>query len=99
MEPLTLDKVRAALRDVFPVIQEKYHVASLAVFGSYVRHAARQSSDVDVLVTFSDPPGLLRFIELESFLSARLGVRVDLVMHEALKPRIRQRVLAEAIPV
>jgi uncharacterized protein len=70
-----------------------------AVFGSYVRHAARESSDIDLLVSFSDPPGLLRFVELENFLSARLGVKVDLVMRDALKPRIGRRVLAEAVPV
>jgi hypothetical protein len=99
MESQTLDQVRAALRDVLPAVRGKYHVSSLAVFGSYVRQAATESSDVDVLVTFSDPPGLLRFVELESFLSARLGIKVDLVMREALKPRIRQRVLAEAVPV
>ena len=99
MEPRTLDDIRAVLRDLLPLLRTEYHVSSLAVFGSYVHHAAGASSDVDLLVTFSDPPGLLRFVELESFLSARLGLKVDLVMREALKPRIGRRVLAEAVPV
>ncbi len=99
MQPKTLDQIRVVLRDVLPTIRAKYHVSSLAVFGSYARNAAREASDVDVLVSFSDPPGLLGFVELENLLSARLGVKVDLVMREALKPRIGRRVLAEAIPI
>ncbi|HVO26722.1 MAG TPA: nucleotidyltransferase family protein [Candidatus Margulisiibacteriota bacterium] len=99
MEPRTLDQIRAVLRDALPALQAKYQVTSLAVFGSYVHHTARESSDIDLLVSFSDPPGLLRFVELENVLSARLGVKVDLVMRDALKPRIGRRVLAEAVPV
>jgi hypothetical protein len=99
MEPRTLDQIRAVLRDALPALQTKYHVTSLAVFGSYVHRTASESSDIDLLVSFSDPPGLLRFIELESLLSARLGVNVDLVMRDALKPRIGRRVLSEAVPV
>ncbi|MBI4518654.1 MAG: nucleotidyltransferase family protein [Deltaproteobacteria bacterium] len=99
MEPKTLDEICAALRELLPTLRAKYRVSYLAVFGSHVRHAARESSDVDVLVSFSDPPGLLRFVELENLLSARLGLKVDLVMREALKPRIGRRILAEAVPV
>jgi predicted nucleotidyltransferase len=99
MEPRTLDQIRAVLREALPALQAKYHVTSLAVFGSYVHRTARESSDVDLLVSFSDPPGLLRFVEIENLLSARLGVKVDLVMRDALKPRIGARVLAEAVPV
>ncbi len=99
MEPRTLDQIRAVLRDALPTLQTKYHVTSLAVFGSYLHRTARESSDVDLLVSFSDPPGLLRFVELENLLSARLGVKVDLVMREALKPRIGRRVLSEALLV
>ena len=99
MEQRTLEEIRAVLRDALPTLRTKYHVISLAVFGSYVHQTARAASDVDLLVSFSDPPGLLRFVELENLLSARLGVKVDLVMRDALKPRIARRVLAEAVPV
>ena len=99
MEPKTLEEIRGALRDLLPMLRAKYQVSSLAVFGSYVQHAAGESSDVDLLVSFEDPPGLLRFVELENLLSERLGVKVDLVVREALKPRIGRRVVAEALPV
>jgi predicted nucleotidyltransferase len=54
---------------------------------------------LDILVTFSEMPSLLRFIELENDLSDRLGIKVDLVLREALKPAIGERVLHEVVPV
>jgi predicted nucleotidyltransferase len=74
-------------------------VASIALFGSYVRHEERPGSDLDVLVAFDQAPGLLEFVELENYLSDALGVKVDLVMQESLKPRIGKRILSEAVPV
>ncbi len=69
------------------------------VFGSYVRHEQRPDSDLDVLVTFREAPSLLKFIELENYLSGVLGVKIDLVMEDALKPHIGQHILNEAVAV
>jgi predicted nucleotidyltransferase len=87
------------LRQQLPELAEKYHVRSLEVFGSYVRDEQTSESDLDVLVTFDEAPGLFQFIELENRLSDVLGVKVDLVMKSALKPRLEQRILHEAVPV
>lgn len=87
------------LHQQFPLLTERYRVESPGVFGSYVRHNQRPDSDVDILVTFYEPPGLLKFIELENHLTDILGVKVDLVMKDALKPRIGKRVLSEVVPV
>jgi uncharacterized protein len=92
-------QIRDTLRQQLPLLTEHYRVASLGLFGSYVRGEARPDSDLDILVRFHQTPGLLRFIELENYLSDLLGVRVDLVMVEALKPHIGQRILAEVMPV
>jgi len=64
-----------------------------------VRGEQDPESDIDILVTFEDPPGLLRFIELERPLSDRLGRPVDLVTENAPKPRIGDRVRQEAEPI
>lgn len=97
--PSDLNYLKTQLRRHLPTLAEQYHVASLGLFGSYVRGEQEDDSDLDVLVTFSETPGLLTFIELEHHLSDLLGVQVDLVMKDALKPRIGQRVLDEVIPV
>lgn len=67
----------------------------LGLFGSYVRGEQRKRSDLDVLVEFVRVPGMFRFLELERELSSLLGVRVDLVEKEALKPAIGGRILQE----
>lgn len=87
------------LRALLPELRERFAVDTLEVFGSRVRTDAGQQSDVDVLVTFTETPDLLTFIEVEDELSERLGARVDLVMRRSLKPRLRDRVLSEAVPV
>jgi predicted nucleotidyltransferase len=99
VEQRGISDFRNTLRQHLPLLEERYGVASLGLFGSHVRHEASGESDLDVLVRFRQVPGLIRFIELENYLSDLLGVRVDLVMAEALKPSIGARVPAEVVPV
>jgi uncharacterized protein len=49
------------------------------------------------MVTFREPPSLLKFIEMENYLSDLLGVKVDLVIKDGLKPRIGAPVLQEVV--
>jgi predicted nucleotidyltransferase len=92
-------RYQGLLREQLPFLAERYHVASLGVFGSYLHGTQRPDSDLDVLVTFDRAPSLLRLIELEQYLSDRLRVRVDLVPRTALKPHIGARILQEVVPV
>ena len=71
----------------------------MGLFGSYVRGEQRSGSDVDVLVEFNQTPSLLQFLALEHELTDALGVRVDLVMKDALKPAIGRHILREVVPV
>ena len=82
-----------------PFLAHSYGIESLGVFGSYVRREQRPDSDLDLLVTFDETPGLLKFIELENYLSDLLGVKVDLVTRDALKPRIGEHILSEVRPL
>ena len=94
-EPHDIGELRGILLQHMPLLRERYGVESLGLFGSYVRGEAGPKSDLDLLVRFRQTPGLIRFVELENYLSDLLDLRVDLVMAEALKPNIGQRVLAE----
>jgi predicted nucleotidyltransferase len=70
------------------------------LFGSFARGESDARSDLDLLVEFDDRPlTLLQFVALEEELSDLLGVKVDLVERQALKPRIGRRILDELIPV
>lgn len=94
-----IDRYRRCLRDQLPALAARYRVESLGLFGSRLYGTERPDSDLDVLVTFSEPPSLFRLVELEDHLSDLLGVRVDLVLRDALKPYIGERVLREVVPV
>jgi len=95
----SLEQVLEVLRQQIPVLTERYGVESLEVFGSYVRSEQKKDSDLDILVTFKEDPSLLTYIAIENYLSDLLGVKVDLVMKDSLKPKIGQQILREAVPV
>lgn len=91
--------IRKKLETFKPVLIEKYKIKEIGIFGSYVRGGQRKKSDVDLLVDFSESISLLDFIHLENELSDLLGIKVDLVMKTALKPRIGRHILEEVVPV
>ena len=75
----------------------RYGVASLYVFGSVAQGRVTPQSDIDLLVDFSRPIGLVGFVELQQQLGEVLGRRVDLVTRAALKPQMQARILREAV--
>lgn len=80
-------------------LASEFGVASLALFGSVVRDEATSSSDVDLLVEFDGRPvGLFHLSRTQHYLEAVLGVpRVDLVLRDAVKPALRDKILREAV--
>jgi uncharacterized protein len=95
----SLKKMLEILHQQIPMLAEHYFVEKLEVFGSYVRDEQNKDSDLDILITFKKVPSLLTFIAIENHLSDVLGVKVDLVMKDSLKPKIGEHILHEAIPV
>lgn len=72
---------------------------NVRVFGSVARGKDDESSDIDLLVDVEEGFGLLDLIGLERELTDLLGVDVDVVPGNTLKPRLRERVLEEAVPL
>ncbi|AJF06586.1 nucleotidyltransferase family protein [Geoalkalibacter subterraneus] len=98
-ENLDVQQVAERLRQEIPRLRRDYAVRSLGLFGSYVRGEQRRGSDLDVLVEFSEVPGMLRFLDLERDISQLVGIPVDLVQKEALKPAIGRRIEKEVLPI
>ncbi len=94
-QPSPIELIIQRLQNILPQLREEYDVEQLGVFGSYVRNEQHTDSDIDILVSFRNTPGLLRYISLEQYLSEVLGVRVDLVMESALKPAIGAHIRSE----
>jgi uncharacterized protein len=80
-------------------LRRRFGISELSLFGSVARDEAGEASDVDVLVSFEQPPSFTAFMELKFELEDRLGKRVDLVTRSGLKPRVRPYVEREALRV
>ena len=93
----TLERLKRILSEHRQELREKFKVKEIGIFGSYVRREENNKSDVDILVTFYETIDLFTFVELENYLSDLLGIKVDLVMKNALKPRLKEQILSEAV--
>lgn len=94
-----LENIKTCLKKQNSYLKKQYHIQTLGIFGSYVRGEATPDSDLDILVEFESGYhfGLLTFCRLENYLSDLLGVQVDLVMKDSLKPKICEQILSEVI--
>ena len=92
-------QIKTILDQRINLLRKKYNVKTLGVFGSIARGDNTQASDIDILVEFSQPIGLFKFIELENYLGSILGKKVDLVTKKALKDAIKDNILKEVIYV
>lgn len=81
----SLEDIRRTLKEHMPDLAERHKIKSLGIFGSYVRGEARSTSDVDLLVEFSETPDIFKFMDLEDDLTSLLGQKVDLITRPALK--------------
>jgi len=95
----TLREIQQILTSCLPHLREHYAVSQLGVFGSYSRQEQTPHSDLDLLVEFNPDAsiGLLAFCKLENYLSDTLGLPIDLVPKDSLKPRIGDRILQDVI--
>lgn len=82
-----------------PILAARYGVMDLALFGSTARDAARNDSDVDVLVTFDAPATSKRYFGVQFYLEDLFGCPVDLVTDKALRPELQQVINKAAIHV
>ena len=85
------------IKEEYGYLQETYHVKRIGIFGSVVRNEQAAASDLDILVEFDRPVSFFTFLDLEEYLSEKLGVKIDLVTKGALKDIIKDRILQETI--
>ena len=95
----TLEEIKNTIRKNFDYLKSEYNVLTIEIFGSYVKNVQSNKSDLDLLVTFSKAPSLLKYIALENYLCTMLDVNVDLVMKKSLKPHLKELILSEVHPI
>ncbi|RKY74871.1 MAG: hypothetical protein DRQ14_00455 [Candidatus Latescibacterota bacterium] len=87
------------LRGIILEVLKPWGVLRISLFGSVVRGEDSPKSDLDILVQFREPVGLLTLARLRRELSERLGRNVDLVTEAALSPYIRPFVERERMVI
>ncbi len=80
-------------------LAERYRAGDVKVFGSVARGDNTVASDLDLLIKSRPGCSLFDLGGLLEDLQEMLGCRVDLVTEDGLKPRLRERVLREAVPL
>lgn len=93
----SLQEIQSILQQARPLLYEKYKVKTLGIFGSYARHEEKPSSDVDILIDYTETPDLFKMLELEEYLSQLIGIQADVVTINGLRPRPKERILKDAI--
>jgi uncharacterized protein len=92
-DSLGVEEIR---RRVCPILK-KHGALRAGLFGSAARGEMRRRSDIDILVELAQTVSLFDFVGIKIELEEALGRRVDLAEYDALKPRIREQVLAEEV--
>jgi uncharacterized protein len=89
--------VNNKLKDIKDYLKNNYKIKEIGVFGSYVRGEQNKSSDIDILVSFDETPSLIKFIEIENYLTDELNIKTDLVRKEALRMELKNQILDEVV--
>lgn len=91
--------IKNKLRSELPKLAKEFNVKTIEIFGSYTKNVQTEKSDIDILITYTTAPSLIKFISLENYLSNLLQTKVDLIMKNSIKPRLRKNILSESVKI
>lgn len=89
-----LDNIKKQIRPIL----KKYGIKKAGIFGSSARGES-VVNDLDLLVKIDKKMSLLEFIGIQQELENELGMQVNLVEHEAIKPALKEGILRDEEPV
>jgi len=93
------DQVLEILSSCKPILQQRFKLTFLALFGSTARNSASEKSDIDILVDFYGPATAEQFFGVQFYLEDMLGSSVDLVTRKALKKELEPYINKDCIHV
>jgi len=95
-----LEEIIQILKENNRILKERFKVKSIGVFGSVTRGEQKETSDVDIIVEFSEPVGW-EIVDLKEFLEELLEVEVDIVTKNAAmrKPLLWESIREEIVYV
>jgi uncharacterized protein len=96
MKATKKDDIQKLLAQNRKNIEFKFHVKEIGLFGSFVTGANTSGSDIDILVAFhKGHKDFFNYMRLKNYLQELFKGEVDLVMKEAVKPRLKEGILAQ----
>lgn len=95
----TIDEIREVIRAHQDELRRRYKARVVGIFGSYVRGEQRADSDLDVLAVFDSNASLLDLGGAQVMLSEVLGLKVDLIPREDVRPELKETIESETVPV
>ena len=87
------------IKELVTPILRKHQVKRAGIFGSVATSYMSKNSDIDILVQLGNEVSLLEFVRIKYELEDSLGKKVDLVEYQAIKPRLKERILSEEIRI
>jgi uncharacterized protein len=96
---MTLEELRRTKRDQILRVAARHGARNVRIFGSAARGEASPDSDIDLLVDLDPDRTLMDLGGLLMDLQELVQARVDVATEGMLRPRVRQRALADAVPL
>jgi predicted nucleotidyltransferase len=93
----SVDEIRDIIRQHRSVLADKYGIAVMGIFGSYVRNEQKGESNIDLLAEILRPVSLLELTGAEIYLSDILGAKVDLVPRRSVREELKETILKETV--
>lgn len=92
------DEVLTKLERALPILQEKYGIATIGIFGSVSRREDTRESDVDALYSFEEERGDLHdYLGLLAYLEKLFGREVELVAIAFIDPYLKSAIKNDAV--
>ena len=93
---MDVDRIERKMEEKKVYIKRVFHVREIGVFGSFIRGEQTASSDIDVLVEFErGHKDFFNYMKLRYYLEELLQRKIDLVIKNAVKPRLRKIIFSE----
>ncbi len=80
------EEILKKLTEIKPLLQEKFELTELALFGSYARNEQTENSDIDIMVAFAKPSFRNFCATAEKLDEIFFGTEVQIVSKGAIKP-------------
>ena len=84
-----LSEIIEVLRKHGEELKKNFKIEEIKIFGSYVKGSQKESSDIDIIVKFEEPPTFIEFMRIQEELERLLGTKVDLLTEESISPFIK----------